>query len=138
MGVRISHIDSHHHVHTTAFLFPVIKAIQRRYGIRKIRLSKNIYDDEAPCMAALRVKKVLYNRALRLGGETTEGFTDLVSFCNAARKHRISHRTIELMVHPGAPKSAREAALLASDWEDTLPFPVQRLSYNDLFRKRAI
>ena len=47
MGVHISHIDSHHHVHTTAFLFPVIKAIQRRYGILKIRLSKNIYDDKA-------------------------------------------------------------------------------------------
>ena len=138
MGVHISHIDSHHHVHTTAFLFPVIKAIQRRYGILKIRLSKNIYDDEAPCAAALRVKKVLYNRALRVGGETTEGFTDLVSFCNAARKDRISQRTIELMVHPAAAKASREAALLTSEWEDTLPFPVQLLNYNDVFRKRAI
>ena len=69
------------------------------------------------------MKKVLYNRALRVGGETTEGFTDLVSFCNAARKDRISQRTIELMVHPAAAKASREAALLTSEWEDTCRSP---------------
>ena len=90
-GVSISHIDSHHHVHTIPLIFPVIKAVQRRYDIRKIRISKNIYSDDTPCPPALRARKLLYNWALRAGGETTDGFTDLSSFCDAASTPRFGN-----------------------------------------------
>src|SRR5262249_14353842 len=76
-GVAISHFDSHHHIHTVPFIFPIVKAVQRRFSIHKIRLSKNIYTEQMPCSAALRAKKRLYNWALQAWSETTDGFTDL-------------------------------------------------------------
>src|SRR5579883_187999 len=131
-GVVISHFDSHHHVHTVPFMLPVIKALQRRFGIRKVRLSKNIYTSGAPCSKALKIKKALYNRALRAGSSTTEGFTEFVSFVSAARAGWMPHQTVELMVHPGAPGSEPETMLLQSKWEDALPFAVRHVNYNDL------
>ncbi len=135
LGVPISHMDSHHHVHAVPYIYPLIKAIQYRYGIRKIRLTKNIYADQASCSAVLRVKKNLFNRALRLRSETTEGFTEFLSFCEVARKHRIPQRTIEVMVHPGAAGSDQETTMLNSNWEETLPFAVEHLNYNELSRR---
>jgi len=132
-GISISHIDSHHHVHTVPFMLPMIKAVQRRYAIRKIRISKNIYADDCP--AVLRTKKRLYNWALHMDSETTEGFTDLTSFWEAARTRTIRQRAIELMVHPGASASETETALLASPWEEDLPFPVRHLNYNQFSSK---
>ena len=137
-GVPISHIDSHHHVHTVPLILPAIKAVQRRYGIRKIRISKNIYTDQVPCSPALRAKKRLYNWALQAHSETTEGFTDLISFWDVARNRRIRQQTIEVMVHPGAVGSERESALLDSYWEEDLPFPVQHLNYNQFSGKARV
>lgn len=132
LGVPISHMDSHHHVHTVPYILPLIKAVQYRYGIRKIRLTKNIYTDAAPCSPVLRAKKSVYNRVLRTGSETTEGFTELMSFWSVARRRQIGHRTVELMVHPGASYAGEETALLQSSWEDALPFPVRLVNYNEL------
>lgn len=134
-GVSVSHFDSHHHIHTVPFVFPIVKAVQRRFGIRKIRISKNIYSERAPCPPALRLKKNVYNWALQAGSETTEGFTDLSSFCEAARNRPIWQQTIELMVHPGAPGSEQETALLSSAWEEAMPFPVHHLNYNEFSPK---
>ena len=39
------------------------------------------------------------------------------------------------MVHPGAPGSEREMALLNSRWEETLPFEVQHVNYEQVSRK---
>jgi hypothetical protein len=114
----------------------MIKAVQRRYAIRKIRISKNIYADDCP--AVLRIKKRLYNWALHMDSETTEGFTDLRSFWEVARTRTIRQRAIELMVHPGAPASETETALLASPWEEDLPFPVRHLNYNQFSSKALV
>ena len=132
LGVPISHLDSHHHVHTVPYILPLTKAIQHRYGIRRVRLTKNIYTDQAPCSAVLRAKKRVYNWALRAGSETTEGFTELMSFWSVAQRRQIGQRTVELMVHPGASYAAEETALLRSNWEEALPFPVQLVNYNEL------
>jgi predicted glycoside hydrolase/deacetylase ChbG (UPF0249 family) len=134
-GVSVSHIDSHHHVHTVPSIFPVIKGVQRRYGLRKIRISRNIYTGQTPCSPALRAKKLLYNWALRADSETTEGFTDLTSFFEVASNHTIRQRTIEIMVHPGEPRCERETALLSSPWEETLPFEIQHVNYKQFSRK---
>jgi predicted glycoside hydrolase/deacetylase ChbG (UPF0249 family) len=136
LGVTISHIDSHHHVHTVPFVLPVVLAIQRRFGIRRIRISKNIYTERSRPPAALRAKKRLYNGVLRMAGETVEGFTDLATFREAGGSGRIRQRTIELMVHPGAPTSRKETLLLGSDWGDGLPFPLRRMSYREICNGR--
>jgi glycosyltransferase involved in cell wall biosynthesis/predicted glycoside hydrolase/deacetylase ChbG (UPF0249 family) len=134
LGVPISHLDSHHHVHTGPFVFPVVKAVQRRYGIRRIRVSKNIYAEDEVCGVLLRQEKRIFNLALRsiLPSRTTQGFAEFLSFWRAARRRRIRQRTVELMVHPGHPGYAEETRLLDSDWQESLPFPVRIISYNEI------
>lgn len=36
-GINISHIDGHHFIHLKPELYPVLKKIQRKFGIRKVR-----------------------------------------------------------------------------------------------------
>src|SRR5215831_11580404 len=64
-GVRISHVDSHNHIHTRPFFFPILKLVQRRFGIRRVRLSKTFYAAEQPCPAQLIWRKRAYNRMLK-------------------------------------------------------------------------
>ena len=56
LGVRIGHIDSHEHVHTIPKVFPILKKVQRRFNIRKVRISRNIYglDEDVPWELKLR------------------------------------------------------------------------------------
>jgi predicted glycoside hydrolase/deacetylase ChbG (UPF0249 family)/glycosyltransferase involved in cell wall biosynthesis len=131
-GVDISHIDSHNHVHTVPFVFPALKAVQKHFGIRKVRITKNIYSVDQPCTTGLAIKKRSYNIALRklYPTRTTGGFSEMSTFCKEANLHPLRHRSVELMVHPGAPNNEAETELLYSDWERDLPFPVAKINYH--------
>ena len=134
LGVRINHLDSHHHVHTRPLVFPALKEIQRRYGIRRVRLSKNFYSPDTPCPADARWKKRTYNWALKsiYPTRTTDAFTEFLTYyhADAARKRSIGR--IELMVHPGASYAAEETAILESDWTACADSPVRLISYAQL------
>jgi predicted glycoside hydrolase/deacetylase ChbG (UPF0249 family) len=45
-GIPVSHFDSHQHIHTLPMLFPVLKALQRRFGIRRVRSTINFRELE--------------------------------------------------------------------------------------------
>ncbi len=74
-GLTISHIDSHHHVHTIWQLFIVLKKIQKQFNIRKVRLSRNIYPPAASISRKLLIKKWLWNLSLKryFATKTTDG-----------------------------------------------------------------
>jgi predicted glycoside hydrolase/deacetylase ChbG (UPF0249 family) len=133
-GVDVSHLDSHHHVHTVPFLFPVLKAVQKRFRVRRVRISKNIYAPGEPCGLPLKIAKGAYNFSLRTvySTRTVGGFTDLATFCEVARRGRLRYRTVEIMVHPKALGGEAEDALLHSDWESRLPFSVSKIHYGQL------
>lgn len=134
LGVPISHLDSHHHVHTRPFVFPVLKQLQRRYGIRRVRLAKNFYAADRPCPGHLLWKKRAYNRALKslYVTHTTDAFTEFLTYCRAGAARQRAAGCVELMVHPGAPYAAEETALLESDWIARAGVPVRLISYADL------
>jgi chitin disaccharide deacetylase len=113
-GVRISHLDSHHHVHTVPALLPVLKAVQRRYGIRKVRISKNLYTREQQPHRTLRLQKVLFNTALRLWvrTRTTHVFTDPQGFYESRALIQKRQWAVEVMLHPGDLGGPQEASLL--------------------------
>jgi chitin disaccharide deacetylase len=138
LGIRISHIDSHHHVHTRPAFFPALKAIQRRYGLRRVRLAKNFYSSHQPCPADLALKKRAYNCALKsvYATHTTDAFTEFVTYYHADAAKQQSIGRIELMVHPGAAYAAEETALLESDWIARTGLPVELISYAELSRDR--
>jgi len=131
-GIRISHLDSHHHIHTIPVMFPVLKRLQMRFGIRKVRISWNYYANGRWPSPALLRKKRLFNAAIaRLyRTRTTDGFADLFAFLDNARARTVGCETFEIMVHPGADEREDQTAM--SRWEDEIPFPVMFMNYHDL------
>jgi predicted glycoside hydrolase/deacetylase ChbG (UPF0249 family) len=134
LGVSVSHFDSHNHVHTRPLFFPALKEAQKRYNIRRVRLSKNFYSSEGPCPAGLLWKKRAYNWALKsmYRTRTTDAFTEFLTYYRADAARKRSTGRIELMVHPGAASAAEETAILESDWIARTDLPVQLISYAEL------
>ncbi len=127
-GLRPSHLDSHHHVHTVPWLFPVIYRLQRRYGLRTIRNTMNVYSlrsEHAPSMRLLAAKELwqFLNRAC--GNRFTQVFTGYHIFLeDPSRKEFLRARSIELMCHPGqAGFEAETDQLMGED------HPIDDLSY---------
>jgi predicted glycoside hydrolase/deacetylase ChbG (UPF0249 family) len=126
----ISHVDSHHHVHTVPRLFSVLTRLIRRNGIRAARISRNIYKPGESPGVGLRIKKVLWNAALRsLPVHTADRFTDLPALLSSPPRRGC---TVEIMTHPGHAKFAAESLLLNGDWERSLPGDVALINYSDL------
>ena len=140
LGMTISDIDSHHHVHTLPSVLRILKRVQRKYGIRRVRLSRNIYGPSEPVPIILRCKKAIYNLLLKhyFSTKTTQGFTDFKSFYQIAQTGAQNagatprYRSVELMVHPGYLPYAEETDLLRGEWQASFSSPVKLISYNDL------
>jgi predicted glycoside hydrolase/deacetylase ChbG (UPF0249 family) len=134
LGVEISHIDSHQHVHTIPRLFPILKKLQKKYGLRRVRISRNIYGSYESCSTPMRLKKMIFNFLLRnyRRTQTTQAFTDLKAFCDIGKSGRPSYRSVELMVHPGLRDYDDGTDLLPGLWRQSLSFPVRLINYNDL------
>jgi len=133
-GVAISHLDSHHHVHTILKLFTVLKAIQREYAIRKVRLSWNVYHPATKLPRLMLLKKGFFNELLRrwYGTRTTAAFTDLPSFCANRGDFPSRHDSVEIMLHPRGAASSGETALLRELAVSDLDFRNSLISYNEL------
>jgi len=132
-GIPISHFDGHHHIHTIPGLFTTLKQLQKRFSVRRVRITMNIYPHGSPAPLSRLVLKALWNFALRnyYRTQTTEGFTSLEIFMEAAKSKLLS-RLVELMVHPGSKDSEAETLLVSSEWWKRLPFTIQHISYYDL------
>lgn len=133
-GVPVSHLDSHHHVHTIPWLFPALKSVQRRYGIRKVRSSLNLYARNQRISRHLALSKRLWNYALRriLRTATTDYFTHLPWLLEQAPlRPELTGKDIEVMVHPGALDYADETRLLDLDLKELAP-QIELISYRGL------
>ena len=134
LGIKISHIDSHHFVHTIPALFPVVKRLQRHFVIRKVRTAPNIRHPSDKASLSLMLKKRIWDLALRhyYRTTTTSGFTSFATFHDLAKTTSLNYDSIELMVHPGHIHFEEETQLLYTDWQKTLPFSTELISYHDL------
>lgn len=140
LGICVSHIDSHHHVHTIPRLFPVLKLLQMRAGIRKVRTTKNIYADPSAVSGRLLTQKRLWHWLLcRLWqSKIAQGFTSLDDFRAVAERHVLGqwlqgdfgNASVEVMVHPGNAHYAAETEKLSHDWIGRMGF--QLISYADI------
>jgi predicted glycoside hydrolase/deacetylase ChbG (UPF0249 family) len=134
LGVPLSHFDSHHHVHTIAGLFPVLKTLQSRYGMRKVRATRNLYDAGQKLRPGLGAAKGVWNMALRhiYATRTAATFTTLESFHSQVSHGYRPAGTVELMVHPGNRDFEDETRLLAGPWIETVEPKLQLISYHEL------
>jgi predicted glycoside hydrolase/deacetylase ChbG (UPF0249 family) len=94
-GLRPTHLDSHHHVHTEWAIGAVAITVARQYGIKAIRLSRNC----GPGIDFIhRVYKGLYNTRLQMCGLAKTRY-----FGSSADVQEIlatASGDIEIMVHP--------------------------------------
>jgi predicted glycoside hydrolase/deacetylase ChbG (UPF0249 family) len=134
LGVPVSHLDSHHHVHTIPGVFSVLKRVQKQFDIRKVRITRNIYAQHEHASRSLLVKKAFYNFALRhyIGTKTTQGFTDYKTFCQASESALKKYRSVEIMMHPGSSVYEDESDELRGPWRESRSFPIDLISYNEL------
>lgn len=135
LGVNVGHIDSHHHIHTMPRIFPILKRVQKRFNIRRVRISRNLYRPDERISPGLKFKKAVYNLLLRhyYRTKTTQGFGDFTSFYQTATSQTLHHERVEVMVHPGSDLyGIDEIELLRGPWRDNLGFTVRLINYSNL------
>jgi predicted glycoside hydrolase/deacetylase ChbG (UPF0249 family) len=136
-GVRVSHIDSHHHTHTIPGLLFVLKTVLSENGIPSARISQNIFCERQPWSRLL--KKALWNHALRnlCGVTTVEGCAEFATVAEAMAAGELRHRTIEAMVHPGTADYDQETSMLSNGSALRAPGGVELVNYRALVAGRG-
>ena len=134
-GVPVSHFDSHQHIHTIPALFPVLKQLQRKFGIRRVRPTINLLPASQRMTPMRWLKKAVYSTALQnwYATKSPEGLGDFRDFYAVLKSGSTPRfRTMELMVHPGtgSPRYSDEIDLLRSGWRQLLPAGVSFGSYH--------
>ncbi len=134
LGICVSHIDSHYHAHTISRMFPVLKRIQKRFQIRKVRITRNIYGSDDLIPRNLILKKYLFNFMLKryYRTRTTQGFTDFKTFLERGTLEYLKYDTIEIMVHPGSDSYENEYEQLKTPWQDSIKPMVRLISFRDI------
>ena len=134
MGLNISHFDSHHHVHTLPSLFPLVKALQIKFKIPRIRLSKNLYTPQLIPAKTLRIQKAYFNWALSTipPAITTDAFTEFDSFIQLDGMVPSKICSLEVMTHPGSPAHEEETRLLDRVPDLQRQGRVKLISYHNL------
>lgn len=95
-GVPVSHVDSHHHVHTRLTLLPCLREFCRTMGIERVRLRHTF---GASSLSRCRIDNRLYNTMLRRKAICTDEFGPITAF--PWQRATSPHATAELMLHPG-------------------------------------
>jgi predicted glycoside hydrolase/deacetylase ChbG (UPF0249 family) len=134
-GIQPSHLDSHHHVHTEWAIGRIAARLGKDYGIRKLRLSRNMGNLQS---RAKRLYKTIFNQWYLkgiAGIRGTDYFGDLEDFQSLLASRTLRGKSIEVMVHP----LLNESGALVDYDRKSLPAKVNDLidhrhtiSYSDL------
>lgn len=92
VGVKISHADSHHHIHTGLFIAPIVVRVCKEQKIKKIRLHRNI----GSISFLKRIIKKIFNVWIGLNGFKT------VKYFGSMEDVELTGimDNLEIMVHP--------------------------------------
>ncbi|MDR0417887.1 MAG: ChbG/HpnK family deacetylase [Puniceicoccales bacterium] len=138
-GIKISHIDSHQHVHTRLWMYPVLKFLCQRFNIKKIRskfgrhkLSRSGYF----LKRIVRQFRGMLHRTIQtqmLGVCSPDHFACLSDGLDFLSSKKINtDLIIELMCHPGVPKFESDLSTLLGSYEDKICSPYRLTSYHEL------
>ena len=132
-GIKISHIDSHHHIHTYPHLFPVLKKLQKKFRLDKVRATMNYYTGSYSPNLFKRVAKACWNIALRKYQRTitTDYFSCVEIFFSDEFVKGLSGKTLELMCHPGSDLYKHEIDMLI-EHQKIINSRFKLISYNEL------
>ena len=128
-GVRPTHLDSHHHIHTEWAIAPLVCRLARAYGVPRIRLTRNM-----GLVAGLpkRLYKKVFNQwwlGRRSGLVNTDYFGDVADMMTwlAGGRQPDERLSFEIMVHPLLDERGRLVDLDRKDLQQEL-LPVLRLA----------
>jgi hopanoid biosynthesis associated protein HpnK len=116
-GLRVSHLDSHQHVHLHPALLPVVVRIAHRFGIGAVRASRRVASWRSLRPALISLASRLGTRRLRAAGLRTPDA--LVGLAETGRLDEarlqavvasLPEGTSELVCHPGAGDGAIAAS----------------------------
>lgn len=118
-GLRPSHLDAHQHLHHRPALFGALKAVQRRFGIARVRPRGWLLPlgTPAPVRVRARLGAAWFNARLRHVPPAARGpalTASVTRFREALAAGVRLPDTVELMAHPGNPHAAVYAAEV--DW----------------------
>lgn len=127
---RVSHIDSHHHVHTLPLLLPLLIAFVKTNNIRAVRLSKTLY--RRGTVHGLSIGKRLWNATLRqvCRSRGCDYFSDIHTLLDNLNKRE--EFTVEIVAHPGHPSFALENEILATEWRRGLAADISLVDYDEI------
>lgn len=136
LGIPVSHIDSHYHVHTIPWMFPVLKKLQRLCNIRKVRI-RGVFGESRNTRLTRRAFTNLYNFALRhyYQTATVQTFLNFETFHDRLSDNTINAKSVEVMVHPGSDthNHAAEINLLKQPWPNW-DGRIRLINYKELTR----
>jgi predicted glycoside hydrolase/deacetylase ChbG (UPF0249 family) len=101
-GVRVSHFDSHHHIHNGTFILPVVCKLAKQMHVNKIRSVKNFGYPMYSLSGLARESWRVYLKILDPHVKITNYFTSFTDFISVADHFKLRDNcTIELSCHPG-------------------------------------
>lgn len=134
-GINISHLDSHHHIYSTWWFFPIIKKIQKHFGIRRLRnpLKRFLFTGEykRPNLVN-KFRHFLYRHYYPT--KTPDYFADFEEGFHYLTKNPQFDidATVEMMCHPGNSVYESETKLLMTDWLDDIKKRCTIINYTDI------
>ena len=98
-GIRPTHLDSHHHVHTEWGILRLLIRLSKEYNVRNIRMARNMGRQRRHLSMAY---KSLFNSYLKHypGISVTDYFGDAEDFSLLMKERSPKNKSIEIMVHP--------------------------------------
>jgi len=99
-GLRITHLDTHHHIHEILPILKMIFVLLKRYNIPAVRIINNLNKNTQFIKKTYR--NYLNNRIIKSGFNFTEYFgnqIESIAFLKGI-SNSFGHEKLEIMVHP--------------------------------------
>lgn len=135
-GLRLSHLDSHQHLHWQPRYFEAFTALIREFQIPCARGMGRFRPGVDPVRRALqRARAARFHHRLSAVARTTDAFAPVRTFQAVMGRLPASIQSFELMLHPGNPHHAHyadELRWVAEGGLEALDQPVERISWSAL------
>lgn len=133
-GFELSHLDSHHHIHTAYFCYLILPELCDKVGIHRVRNIRNCYGK----YSLTQMVRQLWRKGLSLRNGVLrfpDIFCDLTTYAQimAQDANRFaSYDVVELACHPGHVKYGLQEELLCQKMSDEAWYGRRLVSYRDL------
>lgn len=110
-GINISHIDSHHHIHTSPFILPIVLQVAKENSISRIRRAGDNFFRGSSIYKKIWMAELRHFDKVIKTTDHFWGFDEFLSVVGSDQQMN-DNCVIELMTHPGGRYHPEEEELL--------------------------